>query len=731
MGSVGARAKAGRAALAGLLRAYAAILFLDRPAAGAIVLAGTFVYPNTALAGLWGALAGMLTAALVRFPALESGLHIYNSLLVGLALGAYYEINGYLLLLIALAASLAVFASAAIADVLWRLDHLPALSLPFVIVALAATLAAHSYGTLAHYLAPLAPRPEFVSPWADAFLTALGSAYFTPHPLAGLFMLVAILLVSRHLAFLALCGFFAGYGIYHLLSGTSHPQLSVWNGFNFALTAMAIGGVFVVPSRASFVLALLGAMLAAMVASAAQTFMLVYGLPVMALPFLSVVFVMLAALRRRPPSPQLQPILEAPALPEQSAERARIARVRLGEFGSVPLAPPFHGRWRVYQGFDGEHTHRGDWRHALDFHITENERSYAGDGRRLEDYFCYGLPVLAPAEGVVARALDALPDVPPGEADTRHNWGNHLLIRTDAGLHVLLAHLKQGSLRVREGERVRVGQVVAACGSSGRSPQPHVHLHVQRGPLLGEPTIPFHLAAVVLERGKESEFRLHLRPRKGDWVRAAETDPQLAEALAVRVGRVWCYAGRWRGRPLRRCITSELTLAGELRLVSGRGASIAIASDGRVFALHDRTGGDDPLLDALALALGLTPLVRGELIWRDAPSWRLFPMSGWMRAGIGWLRPLGGGLDARYQRRREGGGWVQESEHMFRWWGMQRQAHVRAWLEPGLGCTRLEVHRGNTLWLEAELEEIGQRADAGVPAWRRRVATTPNEEVHA
>ncbi|HZL81707.1 MAG TPA: M23 family metallopeptidase [Demequina sp.] len=44
-----------------------------------------------------------------------------------------------------------------------------------------------------------------------------------------------------------------------------------------------------------------------------------------------------------------------------------------------------------------------------------------------------------------------------------------------------MAHLRQGSARVRVGDRVRQGDVVAACGNSGNSTQPHVHLQATDG----------------------------------------------------------------------------------------------------------------------------------------------------------------------------------------------------------------------------------------------------------
>jgi murein DD-endopeptidase MepM/ murein hydrolase activator NlpD len=42
--------------------------------------------------------------------------------------------------------------------------------------------------------------------------------------------------------------------------------------------------------------------------------------------------------------------------------------------------------------------------------------------------------------------------------------------------YVVLAHLRAGSIRVAQGESVVAGSELAACGNSGNSTQPHVHV---------------------------------------------------------------------------------------------------------------------------------------------------------------------------------------------------------------------------------------------------------------
>jgi hypothetical protein len=55
--------------------------------------------------------------------------------------------------------------------------------------------------------------------------------------------------------------------------------------------------------------------------------------------------------------------------------------------------------------------------------------------------------------------------------------GNHVVIEPAAGEYSVYAHLKPGSLRVKEGDRVRTGDYIAQVGTSGNSTEPHLHFH--------------------------------------------------------------------------------------------------------------------------------------------------------------------------------------------------------------------------------------------------------------
>lgn len=163
------------------------------------------------------------------------------------------------------------------------------------------------------------------------------------------------------------------------------------------------------------------------------------------------------------------------------------------------LRLPFEGRWLVAWGGrtleQNRHAVARDQRFAYDFlalapHIAPGANVLAawaagesrrGDPRDNESYYCYGRPILAPAAGTVVDLRDGVPDNVPGELGTPPQ-GNHIVIDHGNDEYSMLAHLKPGSLRVAEGDRVRTGQRLASCGNSGRSTEPHLHYHVQDTP---------------------------------------------------------------------------------------------------------------------------------------------------------------------------------------------------------------------------------------------------------
>lgn len=107
---------------------------------------------------------------------------------------------------------------------------------------------------------------------------------------------------------------------------------------------------------------------------------------------------------------------------------------------------------------------------------------YFSGSPNLEDYGCYGVPVVAPVSGYVVAARDGEPDATPGVVSNNMvaPTGNHVMIRMETGTYLVIAHLKNGSVTVKTGETVVEGQVIGQCGNSGNTSEPHIHIHHQR-----------------------------------------------------------------------------------------------------------------------------------------------------------------------------------------------------------------------------------------------------------
>jgi len=108
---------------------------------------------------------------------------------------------------------------------------------------------------------------------------------------------------------------------------------------------------------------------------------------------------------------------------------------------------------------------------------------YLSGSDKLEDYGCYGIPVVAPVSGLVTYAHDGEPDMTPGVLSKNYlaPEGNHIMIQLEeTGTYLMIAHLKQGSVIVKTGEKVTEGQMIGQCGNSGNTSEPHIHIHHQR-----------------------------------------------------------------------------------------------------------------------------------------------------------------------------------------------------------------------------------------------------------
>ncbi len=145
---------------------------------------------------------------------------------------------------------------------------------------------------------------------------------------------------------------------------------------------------------------------------------------------------------------------------------------------------PFTDEWFVFWGGDSKelnyHVESQAQKNAFDFVIKDKEgKSYKTDGQKNEDYYAFGKEISSPCDAEVMQAVDGVKDNKPGELNPIYLTGNSIILKTEKNEFILLAHFKQGSVKVKQGDKVKQGQFLGLCGNSGNSSEAHLHFHMQ------------------------------------------------------------------------------------------------------------------------------------------------------------------------------------------------------------------------------------------------------------
>lgn len=123
--------------------------------------------------------------------------------------------------------------------------------------------------------------------------------------------------------------------------------------------------------------------------------------------------------------------------------------------------------------------------------VDKAGRLWRGDGKRTSDWLGWGQPVRAAASGTVVAMHDGQPDNVaintvdqwggPNKQNPKSSYGNYALIEHGGGEFTLYGHMREGSLKVKKGQRVRVGETLGGIGNSGASGGVHLHWERRRG----------------------------------------------------------------------------------------------------------------------------------------------------------------------------------------------------------------------------------------------------------
>ncbi|OUS00970.1 peptidase M23 [Flavobacteriales bacterium 33_180_T64] len=154
------------------------------------------------------------------------------------------------------------------------------------------------------------------------------------------------------------------------------------------------------------------------------------------------------------------------------------------ERNTTKLILPFRGEWTVLWGGDTQelnyHVIEESQKNAFDILITNDKgQSYKTDGLTNEDYYAFGKELIAPCDGEVVLVVDGVKDNTPGTMNPVYIPGNTVIIKTANGEYLFFAHFKQLSIKVKQGQKVKQGDLLGLCGNSGNSTEPHLHFHIQ------------------------------------------------------------------------------------------------------------------------------------------------------------------------------------------------------------------------------------------------------------
>lgn len=541
---------------------YTAVYFSDNKFFALLLIATTFFNPHAGLCGLIAVVSSNLLAYVMGYneQTVSRGYYGFNSLLTGLGLGVTFEPGFAFFLMLFFASMLTFFLTIAMEGVIGKYA-LPYLSIPFLLAIWLVFLASRHYTALVvsqtgiyvlnesyqvggsgliEQLSLLNYIPESLR----IYFKSLGAIFFFQYSIsngifAGMLIAFGLLIYSRISFTLSLIGFYTAYLFYFFIGGNINELTVNFIGFNFILTSIAIGGFFIVPSRSSYFWVFVLTPLIAIVTSASTMVLWTFQLPIFSLPFNVIVLLFLYVLKFRVRQTlRIEEVAYQQNSPEKNLYSQRNSKTRFRNSFYFPVSLPFWGEWTVSQGHNGKQTHKGEWKHAFDFMIKDfNDKTYNGYGLQKKDFYCYEKPVLAPADGVVEDIVLNIDDNEIGDVNVNENWGNTVIIKHAPYLFSKLNHLKKNSIKLKKGDSVKRGDIIAYCGNSGRSPEPHIHFQLQASPFIDAKTIDFPVSYYILHTNEGCEFRQFEKPEENDTVSNIEKNILMTEAYKFIPGR--------------------------------------------------------------------------------------------------------------------------------------------------------------------------------------------------
>jgi urea transporter/murein DD-endopeptidase MepM/ murein hydrolase activator NlpD len=540
-----------------LLNSYSVLFFSNNKLFAVLLLLVSFFNPYAGLTGMLSVLLAVLlsySTGLNR-ASINKGIYSYNALIIGIGMGSIYNFSGAFWLLLTTVVIFSVILSVIFENRLGKYG-LPFLTLPFVLCFWAVMLVTKDFAAIDFsfrniywlndaYAIGDQKLVRFIMfmekldmpPLVATFFRALSSLYFQNNILAGLIIAAGILIHSRIIFSLIIVGFLAAYGFNSIVMAHPEGMNYYLTGGNFILVSVAVGGFFVVPSIHSYFWAIISVPITFIIVMGLGRITGQWSLPVFSMPFCITVLSLLYFFSLKAQKGKLVLTTQQLYSPEKNLYNHLNNKERLQNAHHIRLQLPFIGEWMVSQGYDGSITHKGDWSKALDFIIVDNElKTYDQYAATPDNFYCFGKPVLAAADGYVQQIEDDIDDNEIGKINQQQNWGNSIVIKHAENLYTKMSHLRKYSFKVKEGDYVRKGDIVASCGNSGRSPEPHLHFQVQTTPYIGSKTFVYPLAHYVVNQVGKIYVKEFSIPQETEIVYNSTSNPSLQQAFEFLPG---------------------------------------------------------------------------------------------------------------------------------------------------------------------------------------------------
>ncbi len=191
---------------------------------------------------------------------------------------------------------------------------------------------------------------------------------------------------------------------------------------------------------------------------------------------------------------------------EQHGERSgsgtiQSAPLDLNQDDPIVIHSPLRGKnWLAANGPSNTSAHRRAMlpvnglphigqRYAIDWiQLGDDGNAFTGDQSKNSSYHAWDQEIHAVGDGKIVEVKDGIPENVPNSGkiavpityDTLA--GNYIIQQLSDGHFAAYAHLRPGTLKVKVGDTVHAGDVLAHLGNAGNSSEPHLHFQVCDAP---------------------------------------------------------------------------------------------------------------------------------------------------------------------------------------------------------------------------------------------------------